>query len=45
LGIRYANKGLQKRPTLVPALVDNLDRLSTIAVRAAKRVRARGGRK
>ncbi len=45
LGIRYAKKGLQKRPTLLPALVDNLDRLGSIAVRAAKRVQARGGRR
>jgi hypothetical protein len=44
LGIRYAG-GLQQRPTLVPGLVDNLPRLSAIAIRAAKRVRARGGRR
>ncbi len=45
LGIRYAKKGLQKRATLVPAVADNLDRLGGIAVRAAKRVQARGGRR
>lgn len=43
LGIMFPS-GFQKRPTLVPALMDNLDRLAAIAVRAAKKVRAQGGR-
>ncbi len=45
LGIRYAKKGLQKRPTLLPALTENLDRLGSVAVRKAKQVQAQGGRR
>ena len=44
LGIRYSG-GIQQRPTLVPALRDNLQRLSKIALRAAKRVHKRGARR
>lgn len=36
LGIR-TKTGLQKRPTIVPALADNLDRLYAIAKQAAER--------
>ncbi len=36
LGIRYSG-GLQKRPTLVPALADNISRLFAIVKRGAQR--------
>jgi hypothetical protein len=38
LGIRYS-RGIQQRPTLVPAFRNNIHRLSTIARIAAQRTR------
>lgn len=43
LGIRYARVGLQQRPTVVPALQNNLQRLFEIAKRAAQATRPPGG--
>ena len=39
LGIRYSRKGLQRRPTIMPALNENRRRLEAIALRAAKNYR------
>ena len=39
LGIRYANVGLQQRPTIVPATSENLPRLQAVFQRGAKQVK------
>jgi hypothetical protein len=40
LGIRYAKVGLQQRPTVMPALTNNINRLEEIARRVMQATRS-----
>ena len=39
LGIRYSRRGMERRPTIIPSLVDNRRRILTVGIRAARLAR------